>query len=249
MTKESACASVEDSKKDIKIVIINIKKKERRKMKIFLSFLIVATSFILWGCDPDNSVQSTVVVTEPENPDSVVVDYHRGSDFMIRNNLSIVPGLRIDSVEVYNNPPSSIAYGRLIIYYNNQLVDSIRYGGAYHWPGYARPMTSVGQLDNGRFLIRIQNEHNQMYSSGKSFWYYVDASGIRLLPKDTVKIANAIYEQDYVNMGMVKKINNRIIFYGYYYCNKETFCTFDLNGTFKNYRRSRTGCYDPWQWE
>lgn len=215
--------------------------------KITLSLVLLLFAVALTACNdnPLNVNFTNAPVTEIR--DSIPSEYMQGKEFMVLYSLGIVPGLRIDSVERYSNPPTSIIYGKLIIYYNNVFYDSIPYGGAYHWSGFTRPYTAVGQMPNGKYLVRIKTEHDQMYYSGKSLWYIADNTNLTPIAKDSVLTINGMCERDGVSLGNVRKFQNKVIWQGYYYCYKELYCTLNDN-IFKNYYRFRPDCYSSWQW-
>lgn len=212
--------------------------------------LIVSGILLFYACN-SSVVQPTSNNPFPaETPDTVVNEYNNGSEFMGSYYQNTFPGLRIDSVEVLDTVQHCIAQGTLFIFFNNHLVDSIPYLPNYQWAGVVRPSTTAGYISQpDQYLLRVAVERGSLYVMGKSNWYFINGSIITKLPEVTNKDKNGIYENNSVIMGDVRKGNNKIIFFGEYYCNRQTYCTFDLNSLFKNYSRVRPDCYADWQWE
>ncbi len=207
--------------------------------------------FLINGCESSMIESSNIVL--PDIPDSVVSEYHNGIEFLGRYSENPHPYLRIDSAETYSNQPPSIATGTLFIYFNNEFVDSIPYGSAFHYSGVARPSTRAGFITQGNeYLLKIQNENDAPYIAGRSFWYIINSRGIHKLPSAVTKEENGIYEDNTLRVSKVRKspLSNRIIFYSWYYCYREGYTTFDLNSTLQNFARKKVGdCYTEWEWE
>ncbi len=217
------------------------------KKLIAIAFLIM---LYISGCDSFITQPNNVVYQD--NPDSVLTEYNNGIEFLGQYFENLHPHLRLDSSETYADTPSYIAQGTLFIYYYNHLVDSVPYGSAYHESGLSRPIVTAGYIsDDNEYLLKFQNEHDDMYFAGKSIWYIINATGIHRLSKVLTKEKNGLYENNNVILSKVRKsqISNRIIFFGEYYCHKQTYCTFDLNTIIKNYPRKRMNCYAEWEWE
>lgn len=223
--------------------------------KITFIALGVILLFIFYSCNSSPTqhnipVSGATYNSEFQNPDSILSEYLNGTGFLVNYPGEIFKGLVINSKEVYANPPTHIVRGTLFIYVNNDLIDTIPYGSAYHSAGVIKPSIQGGYIDKPNlYLLKIQNEQNQYLYSGKSMWYLLTTPGVAKIPKISDRNGNGLYENDYINFSYVRKFNNKIIFFGEYYCTNQTYCTFDLNRTYKNYLRRRLNCYGAWTWE
>jgi hypothetical protein len=234
----------------------SFKKGDFTMKRRFLGILVVIITNIIivyfYGCD-SSIVQPMNNQPIIENPDTVVSEYNHGEAFMLSYQPNVYPGLRIDSVEKSDTtPPYILRQGFLIIYLNNQFVDSIPYGPNYNWPGARRPSISGGYISRAshQYLLKIKNDRDQMYSQAKSYWYLINYQTIKQLPKVPNKDGNGMYENHSANIDIAYKGGNRLIFFGAYYCLRETYCVFDANNMmFKNYSRIKDDCYFPWHWE
>ncbi|MCX6792863.1 MAG: hypothetical protein NTY12_02460 [Candidatus Falkowbacteria bacterium] len=138
--------------------------------------------------------------------------------------------------------------GVLYLYIKDVLFDSIKYysyhGGMFRPPVYAC-------ITNGTYILSIKSRVDNMYNQGEANWYLMknDGSDAFKIPKVLSLNGAGLYEANYVNICNVKPGPTMLIFYGFYYCDRETYVTYNIPDGFKNYHRRReTGCESPWKW-